>query len=64
MYKEIVSILKSCSLSLALGDNKISFHFLKALGKLVAHVLTRLADMCLKLECYLAFLKTACMIIL
>ena len=27
-------------------------------------MLTHLADMCLKLKCYLAFLKTACMIIL
>ena len=54
----------SCSLSLALGDNSIPFYFLKALGKLVAYVLTYLADMCLKLKCYLAFLKTACMIIL
>ncbi len=64
MYKEIVSILKSCSSSLAPRDNKIPFHFLKALGELVARVLTRLADVCLKLECYLAFLKTAHMIIL
>ena len=64
MYKEITSILKSCSLSLALGDNNIPFYFLKALGKLVAHVLTSLADVCLKLKCYLAFLKTAHMIIL
>ena len=64
MYKEIISILKSCSLSLALGDNKIPFYFLKALGELVAHVLTSLADMCLKLKHYLTFLKTACMIIL
>ena len=64
MYKEIVSILKSCSLSLAPRDNKIPFYFLKALGKLVAHTLTCLADVYLKLECYLAFLKTACTIIL
>ena len=64
MYKEIVSILKSCSLSLAPRDNKIPFHFLKALGKPVARVLTRLADVCLKLKCYLTFLKTAYMIIL
>ena len=64
MYKEIVSILKSCSLSLAPRDNKIPFHFLKALGELVARVLTRLVDMCLKLECYLAFLKTAYTIVL
>ena len=64
MYKEIISILKSCSLSLALEDNKIPFYFLKALGKLVACVLTHLADVCLKLKCYLAFLKTACTIIL
>ena len=64
MYKEIASILKSCSLSLALGDNNIPFHFLKALGKPVACVLTSLADVCLKLKCYLAFLKTAHTIIL
>ena len=64
MYKEIISILLSYSLSLALGDNSIPFYFLKALGKLVACVLTHLADMCLKLKCYLAFLKTAYMIIL
>ena len=64
MHKEITSILKSCSLSLALGDNKIPFHFLKALGKPVAHTLTSLADMCLKLKCYLTFLKTAHTIIL
>src|SRR2546421_4328390 len=54
----------SYSLSLALGDNSIPFYFLKALGKLVAHMLTHLADMCLKLKCYLAFLKTAYIIIL
>ena len=54
----------SCSLSLALGDNSIPFHFLKALGKPVAHTLIHLVDMCLKLKCYLAFLKTACTIIL
>ena len=59
-----MSILKSCSLSLAPRDNKIPFHFLKALGKLVAHVLTHLADVCLKLKYYLAFLKTAYTIIL
>ena len=64
MYKEIISILKSYSLSLALGDNKIPFYFLKALGKLVACMLTSLADMCLKLKHYLTFLKTAHMIIL
>ena len=64
MYKEIVSILKSYFLSLAPRDNKIPFYFLKALGKLVACVLTHLADMCLKLKCYLAFLKTAYIIIL
>ena len=64
MHKEITSILKSCSSSLALGDNKIPFHFLKALGELVACVLTSLADVCLKLEHYLTFLKTAHMIIL
>ncbi len=64
MYKEITSILKSCSLSLALGDNKIPFYFLKALGKLVACVLTSLADVCLKLKQYLTFLKTAHTIIL
>ena len=49
---------------MALGDNSIPVYFLKALGKLVAHVLTHLADMCLKLKYYLAFLKTACTIIL
>ena len=64
MYKEITSILKSYSLSLALGDNKIPFYFLKALGKPVAYMLTSLADMCLKLKYYLTFLKTACIIIL
>ena len=64
MYKEITSILKSCSLSLALGDNKIPFYFLKALGKLVACTLTSLADVCLKLKHYLTFLKTAYTIIL
>ena len=64
MYKEIVSILKSCSLSSALGNDSIPFHFLKALGELVAHALTYLVDACLKLKCYLAFLKTACTIIL
>ena len=30
----------------------------------MAHVLTHLVDVCLKLKCYLAFLKTAYMIIL
>ena len=64
MYNKIASILKSYFLSLALGDNNIPFYFLKALGKLVAHVLIRLVDVCLKLKCYLAFLKTAYMIIL
>ena len=54
----------SCSLSLALGDNSIPFYFLKALGKLVAYMLTSLADMCLKLKCYPAFLKTAHTIVL
>ena len=54
----------SCSLSLALGDNSIPFYFLKALGKPVARALTHLADMCLKLKCYLAFLKTAYIIVL
>ena len=54
----------SCSLSLALGDNSIPFYFLKALDKLVAYILTHLADMCLKLKCYLAFLKTAHTIVL
>ena len=49
---------------MALGDNSIPFHFLKALGKPVAHVLTHLADVCLKLKCYLAFLKTARTIVL
>ena len=49
---------------MALGDNSIPFYFLKALGKPVAHVLTHLADVCLKLECYLAFLKTAYTIVL
>ena len=64
MYKEIASILKSYSLSLALGDNKIPFYFLKALGKLVACVLTSLADVYLKLKHYLTFLKTVYIIIL
>ena len=54
----------SYSLSLALGDNSIPFYFLKALGKLVVCVLIHLVDMCLKLKCYLAFLKTACTIVL
>jgi len=54
----------SYSLSLALEDNSILFYFLKALGKLVAYTLIHLADMCLKLKCYLAFLKTAYTIIL
>ena len=40
------------------------FYFLKALGELVAHTLTCLVDICLKLKCYLAFLKTARTIVL
>ena len=64
MYKEITSILKSYSLSSALGDDKIPFYFLKALGEPVAHVLTSLVDTCLKLKCYLTFLKTAYIIVL
>ena len=54
----------SYSLSLALGDNSIPFHFLKALGKLVAYTLIHLVDMYLKLKYYLAFLKTARIIVL
>jgi hypothetical protein len=63
-YKKIAGILRSCSLSLALKDNKILFHFLKALKKPVSHALTLLADTCLRLEHYLAFLKSSWTIVL
>jgi hypothetical protein len=58
-YEKIAGILRSCSLSLALGKDKILFHFLKALGEPVSCALTLLADTCLKLEHYLAFLKSS-----
>jgi hypothetical protein len=63
-YEEIAGILRSCSLSLALGNDEILFYFLKALEELVSYALTLLADTCLKLEYYPAFLKSSRTIVL
>ncbi len=62
--EEIIGILRSCSSSSALGDDKIPFHFLKALGELVARALTLLANSCLQLQHFPAFLKTSRTIVL
>ena len=61
---KILAILAGCSLSLALGDNKILFSFLKALSKLVARALTLLTNTSLRLEHLLPFLKRARTIVL
>jgi hypothetical protein len=63
-YEEIAGILRSCLSSLALGEDEILFHFLKALGEPVSRALMLLADTCLKLEHYPAFLKSSRTIVL
>jgi hypothetical protein len=62
--EEITSILKGCSSSSAPGDDEIPFYFLKALGEPVARALTLLANICLTLQYFLAFLKTSRTIVL
>ncbi len=62
--EEITSILRSCSSSSAPGDDEIPFHFLKALGEPVARALTLLANSCLQLRHFPAFLKTSRTIVL
>ena len=51
-------------MSLALGEDEIPFYFLKALRELVARALTLLANACLTLRHFLAFLKTSRTIVL
>jgi hypothetical protein len=62
--EEISGILKSCSSNSAPGDDEIPFHFLKSLGEPVAQALTLLANPCLELETYPAFLKRARTVVL
>jgi hypothetical protein len=62
--EEITSILRSCSSSSAPGEDEIPFHFLKALGEPVARALTLLANACLQLQHFPAFLKTSRTIVL
>ena len=57
-------MLASCLLSLALGDNKILFSFLKVLGELVAKALMLLTNASLKLKYLLPFLKKARIVVL
>ena len=57
LIDKILAILAGCSLSSALGDNKILFSFFKALSKLVARALTLLTNTSLRLKHLLPFLK-------